>query len=497
MKRILFGALALTTLLVMSCKNDDIEITTVGSLHSLTANINTQNVYDEFDLTSEIREIMRVQDLSIGIFTFLYDSNGKLIAEKASQQLTFNNTAVNFDDLLEGSYTLVTVETLVDPDLDNQAPCWSFKGTEKLSTLQILQDSYEIYYPFVLGVSTSEVAINNGDKSISITPKAIGSLMEFRFLNFDKSTHTQVCFATKDVISSYRLDPSLNRNDRFNTNLTRGDTVTVRCEQDVDDNIIKATRYILESSIDYSFVYVKAENEGTGNLSGYASNEGTLVLEDAKTYFGGFYYVDSSTSPKSYFGDYSGFKEWYTQVTAINTNNGLIPSSISMNWGSTVTSVQNAMNNYTQTTGSSGRAILQDDGSYMIDYAGKGKESKILYFFTSATTGLFEADVQFNKSTVSSSEILAYLNANYTYLAEESGTYMYYTSDKKTYVLFFEVEGVWNIGFVDANYIDNTGVKAYVPHHIRKASTNVEITKTAFVQSLRKEVSYKNVKNVK
>ena len=500
MKKIFYAFAVILLGLASACTNDDIEITTVGKLHSLTANINTQSVYDEFDITSDIREIMRDQDYSIGIFAFLYDSKGNLIAEKASQQFTFNNIAENFNDLLDGSYTLITVETLVDPEENNQAPDWSFTGKEKISTLQISQDSYEVYYPFVLGVSTTDVIISDGDRSIAVTPKAIGSLIQLRFVNFDKSTHVQVGFATNDIIASYRLDPSLSRTDRFSTDLTKSGYINLRCERDIDSDNIGATRYILESSIQYRFCYVKAENEGTGTWTNYESNEGTVVLEDAETYYGGFYYVNSSTTPKSYLGDNSGFRDWYTQVTTASTDNGLVPSSVSMNWGSSVTTVQTAMNGYSLTTGSSGRAILQDDGSYMIDYSGKGREAKILYFFTSATTGLFEADVQYNKSSVTSSEILAYLNANYTYLAEESGTYMYCTSDFNTYVLFYEVDGVWNIGFVDVNYINNSNVKAFIPRRVagninsRNTAQNKEEPKTSFSKSLKMGTLYKNVK---
>lgn len=504
MKKIFYAFAVILLGFASACTNDDIEIKKVGKLHSLTVNINTQNVYDEFDITSNIRELLRDQDYSIGIFTFLYDSNGNLIAKKASQQYTFNNIAETFNDLLESSYTLVTVETLVDPDLKNQAPNWSFEGTEKLATLQISQDSYEVFYPFVIGVSTFDVIINDGDKSISVTPKAIGSLIQFHFLNFDKSTHVKVGFATNDIIASYRLDPNLSSNDRFSTDLTKSGYINLRCIRDVDSDNIGATRYVLESSIQYRYCFIKAEDDGTTTWTNYKGNVGTVVLENAMTYYGGFYYINSSTVPKSYFGDNSGFREWYTQVTTSNNDNGLVPSSVSMNWGGSVTSVQTAMNGYTLTTGSSGRAIIQDNGSYMIDYSGKGKELKILYYFTSATTGLFEADVQYNKSTVSSSEILTYLNANYTYLAEESGIYMYCTSDFKTYVMFFEVNGLWNIGFVDVNYVNNSNIKAYMSRRFaagnvitRSTIQNIEETKPSLNKPLKTGIPYKNVKNVK
>lgn len=504
MKKI-YAIAAFLLALTSACTNDDIEITTVGNLHTLTANINTQSMYDEFDLTSNIREVMRDQDYSIGIFTFLYDSNGNIISSKRSQQFNFNNIAEEFTSLTDGSYTLVTVETLVDPDLDNEAPDWSINDIDKLSTIQISQDSYEVFYPFVLGVSTNEIVVRDSDPTLSITPKAIGSLIQLRFLNFDKSTHTKVGFATNDIITSYRLNPNLSRNDRYNTDLTKSGYINLRCKRDIDSDNIGATRYILESSIQYRFCYVKAEDEGTSTWTNYESNEGNCVLEDGKTYYGGFYFVNSNTVPKSYFGDNSGFRSWYTEVTASNTDNGLIPSSISMNWGTSVGNVQTSMNGYTLTTGTSERAVLQDDGSYKIEYSGKGKESKILYFFTSATTGLFEADVQYGKASVSSSDILAYLNANYVYLVEESGTYMYCTSDYKTYVLFFEADDLWNIGFVDVNYISNSNVKAQLPRLngckavLAKGSLNRNrsIESSNIANQFIKTPFYKNVKNVK
>ena len=273
--------------------------------------------------------------------------------------------------------------------------------------------------------------------------------------------------------------------------------------RDIDADRVSATRYILESSIQYRFCFVKAENEGTGTWTNYASNEGTVALEDGKTYYGGFYYVNSSTTPKSYFGDNTGFRTWYSEVTTTNTDNSLVPSALSMNWGGSVSNIQSAMNGYNMTTGTSGRAVAQTDGSYMVEYAGKNKENKISYYFTSATTGLFESDVQYSKSAVSSTDILAYLNANYTYLSESEGTYMYVTTDAKTYVLFFTVNDNWNIGFVDVNYVNSSSVKALIPRHVlanrapRIAPQYTEGERTSKGWSLNVRNPYKEVRNAK
>ena len=41
---------------------------------------------------------------------------------------------------------------------------------------------------------------------------------------------------------------------------------------------------------------------------------------------------------------------------------------------------------------------------------------------------------------------------------------MYYSNDYSTIVMFFEIGGVYNIGFVDANYLNSLGAKKNMPH---------------------------------
>ena len=90
-----------------------------------------------------------------------------------------------------------------------------------------------------------------------------------------------------------------------------------------------------------------------------------------------------------------------------------------MNWGGSVNNAQSFMNGYSMTLGKTGQAILMSDGSYEIDYKGKGKESLISYSFKTQSTGLFEVDVRYSKSTVTKNEIMNYLTANYTYITNQ------------------------------------------------------------------------------
>jgi hypothetical protein len=261
------------------------------------------------------------------------------------------------------------------------------------------------------------------------------------------------------------------------------------------------TVYIFESGrINWCFGPSTVDSEGNiDSWTAYPSNSTYYTFQDGSDYYAYCRFRGTGKGCDANLGTYEEIQSWHNNLEPLSSS--LIPD-LYMSWGGSVSNVQSYMSGYSMTTGTSGRAVLQDDGSYMIDYKGKGQESKIMYYFTSATTGLFEADVQYSKTSVSSSEILTYLNANYLYLGEESGTYMYCTSDYKTYVIFFEVDGVWTIGFVDVSYIINSRIKSYVPRSNKDTisatvSDDIKMTRSILNQPTRKASSKKSVKNVK
>lgn len=451
MKKIIYLLIAFVTVQFTSCSNEVIEVETTGKLYNLEYNVNVQDLYNEFELTDDIRELLREQDWALGLTSLIYDAEGNLADKKFSHEYNFNLINEKFDGLTEGEYTIISIETLVDPDASFTASDWAIKGEEKLNTLEIYQKDYEVYWPFVLGICTNTININS-NQSIKATPKAIGSLLQLYWLGFDRSSHVGVGFATNDIIESYKLNPALDRDDRFITDKTSVGYINIRAEKEIEGaELVSATRYVLEKSIDWQFCFQKKENEGTGTWTHFTANEGRASLEDGKTYYGGMYFVDENKAGKTYFGNEEGFMSWYKSIKE-EADNTLLPK-LYLTWGGNVTDVQTAMNRYTMTLGSNGKAVLMEDGSYEIDYSGKGREKKISYSFTSATTGLFEADIQYSKSEVSSTELLDYLNKTYEFLAEEGGAYMYYKSDFSTFILLFEIGDNWNVGFVDANYV--------------------------------------------
>ena len=48
-------------------------------------------------------------------------------------------------------------------------------------------------------------------------------------------------------------------------------------------------------------------------------------------------------------------------------------------------------------------------------------------------------------------------------MVDSEGTYMYANKDFTTLILFFEINGAWNVGFVDAEYVNNMSSKVKIP----------------------------------
>ena len=456
MKKIVYSIFALaTSMFVASCSNDAIDIETTGQLAPLTCNIKTQNVYDEFNMKSDITSIMSEKKWGIGVYTYVYNENGVAVDSAFNNQFTFNPVNFNFN-LPKGEYTLVTVETLVS-DKTKKSGIWSLINTKSLKDLAISQNVAEVYYPYVIGTNTTSVSINGEEKMLSITPGAIGSLFQMYFFNFGKSTHVKAGFVTDDLLNRYKLNPSLSEDERYYYDGSRKGYMNVRGEVDVDasESSQRCTRYMLESQIDYKFEFQKKENEGTSTWTYYNANKGGMKLETGKTYYTGFYYVDDENVPAHYVGTLDGLNSW---LNAIGTSSKLVPD-VYQTWGGSVSTVQSFMSAYTMTLGSAGKAQAVDGGAYSIKYKGMGKESRIEYFFTSSTTGLYESDIYYKKGDVTRDELYNYLDKNYTLVNSVDDTYLFVTSDSKTYVLFITTDDGWGVGYLDVNSVSTSANK--------------------------------------
>lgn len=472
MKKIIYCLVALVAVVLASCSNDDIEVAQTGGL---TLTVNTQAAYDQFNTTDEVREMLRTNTNTLHVMTFVYDIKGNLVTSKEQDQNTFNTVQFDLGSVPNGEYTVLTIETVMVQNKTTkkqESPAWNFEGMDKLSTVKATQKSYEVYYPYTIGASTDKIVVNNLTKA-SVTPKAIGSLFQFYFENFDKSSYIDVGFACDDMIDYYLFDPSLERSARFHTDLTSKGYTNVRCSAAIDGKSnVHQTRYILENNISYDFCFTKtAADSKKGTWTYCKSLHGKMALEDGKVYYAGSNYVDANTPMSVYLGNQEGFKAW---VQTLNGQTTSIVPEIFTTWKADVSKVQSFMKGYTMTVGESGKAIKQTDGSYGIQYKGNGKESSIAYFFETATTSLYEADIIYAKNAVSDTDLKNYANTNFTPIAddEETKSYMYMSKDGKTIVVLQLLSDKNILGYVDMDYLNKNSVpKKDMPKYAMKMVT--------------------------
>lgn len=441
-----------------SCTDsEDIEIIEIDDI---AFEINTEAIYEEFGITQSIKDqMLRDKTYAISVTSFIYNENGILVDSMTTYSYNVNSTKHVYESLAKGEYTAVFVQTLVNSN-NNFLP-WDYRleGVENLSTLEIKQIDAPLWYA-VIGTVTQKFTL--GDKNVLIKPKALGSVIDCNFFDFEDSPCVNVAIGTEEIYSGYKLDPAIPEENRYSQELMGSDSFYPLGEKSIKEKHERVTIYVLGNTLTYKFYFQTEKNAGTGSWN-YLQKKRTVDLTaGTKTYIGYAYREANNGTVYDFYGDYNGMAQWYTQLDKDETTGELVPE-LYMTWGAEVSSVQEAMSDYTMTLGYSGKAILQQDGTYGISYKGKERESEISYFFTSESTGLFEADVQYSKEEVTSEEILNYLNNNYTYMAASEGTYMFANKDFTTLVLFFEINGVWNIGFVDAAYVNNMNSKVKIP----------------------------------
>lgn len=458
--------------MLASCSNDDIEVSKTGTL---TMNVSTQTMYEQFGITDEIRDVLRKNGVYLHVMTFLYDKDGNLVTQKEEDIKSYNTVKFDFGAVPDGEYTALTIETVMTENSKTkkiESSGWDFVDSEKLSTIKVKQKAYQVTLVYAIGVSTEKILVD-GTSTYNVTPKGIGSLVDFYFKNYDKSNYIDVGFSTNDIIDYYLFDPSLERSARFHTNLTKSGYVNIRCSAPIDgDNSIHRTRYILENDIAYDFRFTEnKEDSNKGSWTCYKSLHGKMALEDGKVYYAGSSYVDDNSVLSTYFGDLDGIKAWFKTLIG----NGEFVPNVYMTWKANVSSVQSFMKGYTMTKGQAGKAVKQEDGSYGVQYLGKDKEAYINYFFETETSNLYETAIVYEKNAVSDLEFKNYVNKNYDYFFDDAENYTYYyksKDDKMIVVLVLNPE--YNLlSFIDKDFLDKQGVaKKDMPKYVKKMLLN-------------------------
>lgn len=493
-KTFLSAYLLIALLLTTSCNNEEISVETVAPIHSLTLNISSQGIYDEFELTSDIKNsFLREGGYGIGIFSYVYDANGNIVDSIKSTLESFNTAVQSLPSLAEGDYTVITIETLVNKDHGNLPESWRVDDAESISTIKLRQ-SGNTYWPEIVGVATIQVKMDS-NKEINIKPKAVGSIIHHYQYDFDQSNLINVGFATDGMTDYYSLNPQLAHDDRIKVDLTKKGYINVRlCDEVEAGSNYVGSIYIIESEITWMNIAQDQEDIDKKLYSTWKSDNATL--EDGITYYAGFYYLYSDnegTYAASYLGTIDGmksfvneWKKWKEQ----NIKNGLYAVPY-INWNiGTVSAVKSFMSDFT---------LYQDiqysetSNTYEMIYVDtQNSYTMYIYSFKSSTSGLTDAYVYLDGDVFTLEKVKEEVEKEgYTY--DSSSNNNYYYTGSSTYVTVYKA----NSGDILVNYYNP---KAYglAPKHMTPINeiSVIRNTTTHNRKSLKNKESKKNCPSI-
>ena len=330
---------------------------------------------------------------------------------------------------------MVTFETFVNDENNNESSVWQIVGEETLNTLMVSMKKDRIfsYWYEAFGVAYNSINVGK-ENNVSITPNAIGCLVNVVYENFDKAHYNYFSFSSRNNAEGYKLSPNLSESDRYyrgeydksNVWSTLGYFYSGKEECLSDEDGI--TIYTFETG-ERPYLFGGAKKMGVdGNKSFDDVLKGTFNFENGKYYEAFCYYVGKPDNFNVYLGLFDNFNSWYKNLD--KTMNPVFAEPCTT-WGSTVSYVKSFMKGY---------EILKDieEGpySYYMSYKGNYCENYIQYDFETKTTGLFSSSVCVLEEEATENDILSMLNETqyeYDQYYEEFGYHLYF--DDKTYVV--------------------------------------------------------------
>ena len=447
-----------------SCTNDAIQIE-ADNYFDLTVQVNTEKLYEDFTVKNSIMQqvLSTSTDLRLGVITLAYDADGNLTDSVCTYLKTFAQARQTFK-LKEGNYTIVTYETIFDPNNNYKSQYWNLTGAEKLSIVQLSTTEAQVYWTGVIGLQTQRLAMNQ-DKDVSMTPAPVGSLINIHYFNLDNTDFDYVGFMTKNRPIGIMLDPTLSGTERYvydsytpaNTWVARG----LRMNRGGHlDETIQQTAYILEEgNLQWCFGPSTIGEDNSIHFTAYPNNNSFYNFTAGAYNYAGLYFVNNSI--QTYLGNRDGYNQWHTNMdnTPVVVETKLYQTPY-LTWGGTVQAVKAFMSGYTISTDIT---YYQEGNYYYMTYLGKDKESWIEYVFTSNTTGLTDTYILIEDSDVTIAQINEQLLAEgYTYQGydEQYDTYDYYLG-KTSVMVYQNTEKNWIINYYDQSYYSSSSVKAY------------------------------------
>lgn len=455
MKHLLYSALmALVMLAFTACSNEEIEI---SSIRKVEVTVPTTHLYDKFSISSYQNFLGNNDSYHIEVRLFIYDQKGYLVKEESQTSKTFTDFKFPINNLKEGNYKVVALQTMVDAndqlEADDLSEFWTLVNKTKLSDFRVDTKIHKIYWYGALGMGYGSLEVKNAESKLTMNIEPVGSLLDFDYENMASTSYVESAFFFHKAPDGVNVNSLFSHGDRlyyenYNGSNTWSPVGVFYKSTGLGAEDSKTLFLIGYGQTRVCFGVADATQYSNSKFSSYPSGGMNYTFEWGKRYQA-FTAYNSDTQNFDYFlGTNEEFSSWYQQY---KTKYFAQPTT---NWGTTVNNVKSFMNGYTLGN-QNGQIIETEDGNYVLWYKGKYQEEETDYYFSSSTGGLYRAYVFVKQNVISEEDMATYIkNLGYNYVGKTSDNkaYVFESADENTVVHFgLNDQGVWYVCFFDVN----------------------------------------------
>lgn len=197
---------------MVSCSKDDDTITNQDAVV-----VNTAALYDELGIHSEMAQALASGDYVLTDTLLIYDASGSLVKKLGSESHNLEPLTFEAEGLADGSYTVVLWQTARSAQGER---VWRLQGEEQLSTAILGETRAVLDYAFAAGYASTTVRTKGGKLVPSLTPMAIGTIVDMRVDNLDAmpdATALSLWGTNIGYRTGIRLAPALDEEGRWYT----------------------------------------------------------------------------------------------------------------------------------------------------------------------------------------------------------------------------------------------------------------------------------------
>lgn len=454
MKHLLYSALmALVMLAFTACSNDEIEI---SSIRKVEVTVPTTHLYDNFSISSYQNFLGNNDSYHIEVRLFIYDQEGILVKEESQTSKTFTDLKFPINNLKEGNYKVVALQTMVDANdqlqADDLSEFWTLVNKTKLSDFRVDTKIHQIYWYGALGMGWGSLAVKNTESKLTLNIQPVGSLLDFNYENMVSTSYVESAFFFHKAPDGVNVNSMFSGGDKLYYQNYNGSNTWSPVGVFYESTGLGAeggkTMFLIGcGQIRVCFGVANATQYSNGKFSSYPTGGMNYTFEWGKRYQAFTAYNSANENFDYFLGTADEFTPWYQQYKNSIVTYFAQPTT---NWGTTVSNVKSFMSGYTI----AGEKVT-DKGRYLLWYKSKYKEDETDYYFSSSTGGLYRAYVFVNKDVISEEDMASYIKSlGYTYVGKTSdnNAYVFKSVDEKTAVQFgLNNEGDWYVCFFDVN----------------------------------------------